>query len=108
MSPDDKQIVIDKMEESGTYEDFLKELPNNECRYGLFDFVYDTDEGSRQRLCFFLWTPAGAPLRARMLYASSKSPLRESFGGGIYADIQATDASETNYDEVIRRLENKR
>jgi cofilin len=111
MSDDNKQIVIDQIMNAGeagsSYDDFLKAFPEDKCRYGLFDFIYDNDGSRCQKICFFLWAPTKASIRDHMVYAASKDSLRKSLSG-IPLDIQATEASDMAYEEVIGALKNKR
>jgi len=101
LSSDNKEIVVEKTSSSSKYDDFLEDLPENEPRYAVYDFEYQKgDEGIRNKLCFFTWTPDTAKIKPKMLYASSKDALRKSLVG-ISTEIQGTDASEVAYETIL-------
>ena len=87
------------------YDAFLEKLPENECRYAVYDFEYDIGggEGKRSKIVFFTWSPDTAPVRAKMVYASSKDSLRRALNG-VAADVQGTDFSEVAYDAVHEKV----
>lgn len=100
------------------YEKFVQEFPEKECRYAVYDLEFDVEGGKRNKLCFIAWcvgvsargggaeradggtgwttprrTPDDAPIRQKMVYASSKDALRRQLVG-IQAELQGTDYSE--------------
>ena len=40
---------------SNDYDEFLKEFPENECRWALYDLMYDSGEGMRNKRIFYHW-----------------------------------------------------
>lgn len=48
---------MEKTASQGKYDDFAAELPDNDCRYAVFDFEYQkpNDEGVRNKICFIFW-----------------------------------------------------
>ncbi|KAJ3742681.1 hypothetical protein DFH05DRAFT_231747 [Lentinula detonsa] len=102
-SPDFKEIVTEKTSESDKYEDFLSDLPEDQCRFAVYDFHFQKEgAGQRNKVCFFLWNPDAATIKSRMLTASSKEALRKSFDG-IHIDIQGSDLSEVSYENVLEK-----
>jgi cofilin len=99
---DKKKIVI---ESKGTvdknYDDFCAELPENDCRYGLIDLEFETDDGRpTSKLVFITWNPDTASVRPKMLYSGSKEALKTVLSGvGIH--INATDQSELDLETSI-------
>eukprot|EP00088_Acartia_fossae_P057225 TRINITY_DN66746_c0_g1_i1.p1 TRINITY_DN66746_c0_g1~~TRINITY_DN66746_c0_g1_i1.p1 ORF type:complete len:157 (-),score=21.08 TRINITY_DN66746_c0_g1_i1:131-601(-) len=85
------------------YEEFVKELPEKDCRYGVFDLEFDTPEGKRNKICFFTWAPDTAPIKTKMVFASSKDIIKKRLVG-IGTEIQATDLSEVDYDIVLDKV----
>ncbi|XP_016133648.1 cofilin-2-like [Sinocyclocheilus grahami] len=63
------------------YACFAKLLPLNDCRYGLYDATYETKESKKEDLVFIFWAPEGAPLKSKMIYASSKDAIKKKFTG---------------------------
>jgi len=96
----DKSIV-----HNDEYEVFLAELPEDDCRFIIYDFEYSLKggEGDRSKICFFTWAPDTAPVRSKMIYASSKDALRRALSG-IHAEIQGSDFSEVAYETVLDKV----
>ncbi|KAK9328863.1 hypothetical protein V1520DRAFT_364115 [Lipomyces starkeyi] len=97
-------VVADKSSDS-SYDEFIAKLPENDCRYAVYDFEYELpgNEGKRSKICFFTWSPDSAPVRSKMMYASSKDAIRRSLNG-IAAEIQGTDFSEVAYESVLDKV----
>ena len=58
LSEDLSSIVVDKTAEKvGSYDEFVAELPENDCRYAVFDFEYEkvAGEGLRNKILFYVW-----------------------------------------------------
>jgi len=104
---DNTEVVIEKTAPpSSTYSDFCNDLPSNECRYGIFDLEYSKSEadGVRQKILFVVWAPDTAKIKDKMLTASSKDAVKKPLVG-ISTEIQATDASEIDYDLVVEKVQ---
>ena len=99
---DKKTVVIEKQgDRSKTYDDFVEDLPENDCRYGLIDVEFKTDDGRpTSKIVFISWNPDTASVRPKMLYSGSKEALKSVLVGvGIH--INATDHSELDFEESI-------
>ncbi|WFD22664.1 cofilin [Malassezia equina] len=104
LSPDNTEIVVSKTSESQDYDEFLAEFPSAECRYAIYDFEYQKgDEGKRNKICFYTWSPDDSKVKQKMLYASSKEALRKALVG-IATEIQGTDFSEVSYETVLEKV----
>ncbi|RPB26243.1 hypothetical protein L211DRAFT_901073, partial [Terfezia boudieri ATCC MYA-4762] len=101
---DKKTAIVDESSEL-TYGKFVDKLPEADCRYAVFDFHYELDptEGKRDKIVFVTWSPEKAPIRSKMVYASSKDTLRRALAG-VGADVQGTDFSEVAYDAVLEKV----
>ncbi|PJF19339.1 Actin depolymerizing factor [Paramicrosporidium saccamoebae] len=57
LSDDNRAIIVEKSATEGKYDDFAAELPENDCRYAIFDFEYEKspNEGKRSKICFIVW-----------------------------------------------------
>lgn len=60
ITADKTQIVLEKTgmraeTDEKTYEEFLKELPTDECRYAVYDWKVEKDGGIRNLLIFYTW-----------------------------------------------------
>lgn len=50
-----KQVIVEKVGEPAlTYEDFAASLPENECRYAIYDFDFVTEENCQKSKIFFI------------------------------------------------------
>uniref|UniRef100_A0A672GLG8 ADF-H domain-containing protein n=1 Tax=Salarias fasciatus TaxID=181472 RepID=A0A672GLG8_SALFA len=71
LSKDLKNIVLDDG----------KEILLDDCRYALYDATYETKETKKEDLVFIFWAPDSAPLKSKMIYASSKDAIKRKFEG---------------------------
>ena len=86
----EKKQSADKGDDRSTYEEFIGQLPAKEGRYAVYDFNYTLkDGGERSKLLFIVWAPDSAPIKQKMLYASSKDALKKKFTG-IADEIQGS------------------
>lgn len=102
MSDDKKTIVIEKKGDlTKTYEDFVADLPEHDCRYGVVDLDFESDDGRpTSKLVFISWNPDTAKIRAKMLYSGSKEAIKSALNGvGIH--INATDHSELDLETAV-------
>lgn len=99
------EIVVEHTSTDCDYNAFLQKLPDAECKYAIYDFEYEIGggEGKRSKIVFFTWSPDDAPVRSKMVYASSKDALRRALNG-VSADIQGTDFSEVDFDAVLEKV----
>lgn len=91
LSKDLKNIVLDDGKEilqgelgdtvKDPYAHFVKMLPTDDCRYALYDATYETKETKKEDLVFLFWAPDSAPLKSKMIYASSKDAIKRKFEG---------------------------
>jgi hypothetical protein len=48
---------------SSDYEEFLKDLPDAECRWAVYDLEFQNEEGNlRKKIIFFQWYVGSYPL----------------------------------------------
>ncbi|KAK6161302.1 hypothetical protein DH2020_004683 [Rehmannia glutinosa] len=86
-----KEVVVEKTgSPAESYEDFTASLPENDCRYAVYDFDYNNRSPSISRI------------RAKMLYATSKERFRRELQG-VHYEIQATDPTEMDLDVIRER-----
>ncbi|KAG1929162.1 cofilin-1 [Pimephales promelas] len=87
LSEDKKKIIMEEGQEilqgdeGDPYLKFVKMLPPNDCRYALYDATYETKETKKEDLVFIFWAPESAPLKSKMIYASSKDAIKKKFTG---------------------------
>jgi len=102
LNADNTQVVVDAVGgKDATYQEFVGKLPANDCRYAVYDFEFDAPEGGkRSKILFVLWAPDGAKVKPKMMYTSTKSDFRKKLVG-VGTEIQATDASEIDYETIL-------
>ncbi|XP_048712807.1 cofilin-1 isoform X1 [Caretta caretta] len=86
-----KEILVGDVGETvdDPYLHFVKMLPESDCRYALYDATYETKESKKEDLVFVFWAPDCAPLKSKMIYASSKDAIKKKLTG-IKHELQAT------------------
>lgn len=99
------EIVVEETSTNSDYDAFLEKLPEDECKYAIYDFEYEIGggEGKRSKIVFFTWSPDTAPIKSKMIYAASKDALRRALNG-VSSDVQGTDFSEVAYESVLDRV----
>ncbi|KAF8478103.1 actin depolymerizing factor, partial [Russula ochroleuca] len=92
------EIIVEKKSTSKDYDDFIADLPENECRWGVYDLEFEKEEGGRRnKIVFYQWSPDTAKIKDKMVTASSRDALRRSLVG-IAIEIQGTDYSEVAFE----------
>ncbi|XP_063045772.1 cofilin-1 [Engraulis encrasicolus] len=87
LSSDEKKIIVEEGQEilqgdSGDpYTKLIQMLPEKDCRYALYDATFETKETKKEDLVFIFWAPETAPLKSKMIYASSKDAIKKKFTG---------------------------
>ncbi|GMH19934.1 hypothetical protein Nepgr_021775 [Nepenthes gracilis] len=101
-----KEVVVEKTGgPAESYDEFTASLPENDCRYAVYDFDFVTSENCQKSKIFFIaWSPSVSRIRSKMLYATSKDRFRRDLDG-IHYEIQATDPTELDL-EVLRERAN--
>ncbi|KAK6254760.1 hypothetical protein QUC31_016486 [Theobroma cacao] len=89
------EVVVEKTGgPAESYDDFTASMPENDCRYAVYDFDFVTSENCQKSKIFFIaWSPSVSRIRSKMLYATSKDRFRRELEG-IHYEIQATDPTE--------------
>ncbi|RZC20956.1 Actin-depolymerizing factor 6 [Glycine soja] len=120
-----REVVVEKTGgPAESYDDFAASLPENDCRYAVFDYDFVTSENCQKSKIFFiaclssslvlvknklglnffypslLMSPSTSRIRAKMLYATTKDRFRRELDG-VHYEIQATDPTEMDL-EVLR------
>ncbi|KAE8211213.1 hypothetical protein CF319_g4581 [Tilletia indica] len=104
ISDDKKEIIVDNKSNDADWDNFVSNLPESECRWAVYDFNFEKEgEGQRNKILFVSWAPDTAPVKAKMIAASSKDALRRALVG-IGAEIQATEFSEIDFAAVEEKV----
>ncbi|KAG9150445.1 hypothetical protein Leryth_010827 [Lithospermum erythrorhizon] len=99
-----KEVIVEKTGgPAENYDDFAAAMPENDCRYAVYDYDFVTSENCQKSKIFFIaWSPATSRIRSKMLYATSKERLKRELDG-IHYEIQATDPSEMDLEVIQER-----
>ncbi|KAG5381404.1 hypothetical protein IGI04_032874 [Brassica rapa subsp. trilocularis] len=99
-----QEVQIEKLgNPQETYDDFTNSIPENECRYAIYDFDFTTEDNcQKSKIYFIAWSPDTSRVRSKMLYASSKDRFKREMDG-IQVELQATDPSEMSLDIIKER-----
>ncbi|KAK8694003.1 hypothetical protein V6N13_071567 [Hibiscus sabdariffa] len=79
-----REVVVEKTgNPAETYDDFTASLPENDCRYAVYDFDFVTPDNCQKsnQIFFIAWSPSSFRIRAKMLYATSKHGLSRELDG---------------------------
>uniref|UniRef100_A0A5S6PZ01 ADF-H domain-containing protein n=1 Tax=Trichuris muris TaxID=70415 RepID=A0A5S6PZ01_TRIMR len=116
ISDDDTTIIVEKKGQRGaSYKEFQDELAKaigsgKECRYGCVDVEFAVQRqgtestSSIQKVVFVQLCPDDAPVRKRMLYASSVRGLKSCLGLESLMQIQASDISDLDEKAIKHEL----
>ena len=94
--------IVSLGERDKSLKDLEQFLPNNDCRYVVFDFEFETFENPprpTRKILLISWAPDIAPIKVKVPFASSKTEIRSAFQG-IQKDIQASDLSILDFEEL--------
>jgi len=110
VTDDKKKIGVEKIADKksqGTstsqeeFGEFAQALPSDDCRYAVYDFSYPGVEGQvKDKLLFISWCPDTAPIKSKMLYASSKDGLKKKLEGAL-KEVQCNDTSDLAFSNIL-------
>jgi cofilin len=94
-SDDLRYVVVEKAApKEATYDNFLDDLPTRDVRYAVYDYEWKADDDTiRNKLVFVVWAPDVAPVKRKMLIASTKTSVKNALTG-VAVELQATDDCE--------------
>lgn len=108
-SSDEKYIVVQQGKEilsddSANFFSRLKALfPEKKCCYALLDIHYVTGESKKQDLIFVMWAPDDAPIKEKLLFASSKPYLKQAFSG-VNKQWELHSQDDLTIDQLAQKL----
>ncbi|KIJ62612.1 hypothetical protein HYDPIDRAFT_157413 [Hydnomerulius pinastri MD-312] len=104
LNPTNTEIIVEKTSTVKDYDEFLKDLPEQECRWAVYDFEFEKDGAPRNKIFFFSWSPDTAKMKPKMVFASSREGLRRTLDG-VQLEIQGTDATEVEYSAIFTKAQ---
>ena len=85
------------------WNNFTRTLPEDDCRFAVYDFSYEHQGAMKTRVLFLLWSPEYSRVKSKMIYASSQEGVTSKVSG-IQRQIQATDPEEISYEAIAKQL----
>ncbi|XP_076094331.1 cofilin-1-like isoform X2 [Mytilus galloprovincialis] len=101
-----RQIVAEHEFEAGTlpFEALKKILPPKEPRFVLYDYNYTTEnEQKHSKIILVSWSPDEAPMKEKMIYASSKDAVKKKLQA-IKIEVQANDLGDLDEADIEAKL----
>ncbi|KAF5000798.1 hypothetical protein FGRMN_1405 [Fusarium graminum] len=107
ITDDEQSVVVEETSSDTDYETFRQRLLSGvdksgkpAPRYAVYDVDYDLGEdGKRTKTVFVSWVPIHAPIKLRMLYASTMEYLKKSVNVGVF--IHADDAGDLEWGQML-------
>mmetsp|Transcript_12027 Transcript_12027/g.32400 ORF Transcript_12027/g.32400 Transcript_12027/m.32400 type:complete len:149 (-) Transcript_12027:386-832(-) len=81
----------------------MAELPENDCRFLIYDFEYEHQGLPKSKLIFMKWAPEASKIKSKMIYASSQEGCLTQMEG-VGRQLQCTDEDEAMYETVTKTL----
>ncbi|KAM5346964.1 hypothetical protein ACJ41O_009969 [Fusarium nematophilum] len=108
ITDDQKAVVVDEKSSEQDYEAFRQTLTSAvdasgrpEPRFAVYDVDYDLGEdGKRTKSIFISWVPDNAPIKLRMIYASTMEYLKKAVNLGIF--IHADSQDDIEWEAVLK------
>lgn len=100
--------TIATLERENDFNDLKTHLPDNDCRFVVYDFEFETFENpprKTSKLLLICWVPDYASVKVKVPFSSSKSDLKANFPG-IQKDILATDFALLEYEDLRKECSN--
>ncbi|KAI3934001.1 hypothetical protein MKW92_008165 [Papaver armeniacum] len=95
-----KEVIVEKTGgPAESYDDFTASLPENDCRYAVYDFDYVTSENCQKSKIFFI-ACCSYSIQDAVRYIQ-RQVQREL--DGIHYEIQATDPDEMELEALRER-----
>lgn len=93
-------IVVEKISERNkTYLDMVKELPDTEPRYVVYDFEFKSGDGRMTSKMFWIfWTPKNASQEKRVIYTQALAKFRDQFSGCTNMSFSAPKEFDKAFD----------
>lgn len=98
-----KEVVVHKTSADDDYEAFVRDLPEKECRFAVYDFPYTVGGQQRSRIVFYRWSPESAAVKSKMIYASAEDAFRQRLDG-VSIKLTATEAAEVSRETVLEKV----
>ena len=101
-----KLELLFKADKAFQYDDLKAMLPNDDCRFVVYDFDYETLESpprKTSKLILIYWAPIAAPMKRKFTFSSTKGALKSAFIG-IQKDLQPSDWSDLEREHLTKEI----
>jgi cofilin len=75
---------------TATFDEFVKCLPNNECRYAVYKMNFEVpstidglNEGMRTKNVFVYWAPDCSNVKQKFMYSAAVKPLKQQLSASF-------------------------
>lgn len=102
---DNKSIEIEMTgERDESFEDFVKNLPDNDARFCVFDYHIAMPDGRiNDKIVYIFWCPDNAPVKVRMVSAATNLFFQNKIPA-IAVALQCNDYSELEKTEIEKKI----
>ncbi|EAL65760.1 hypothetical protein DDB_G0283367 [Dictyostelium discoideum AX4] len=102
-SDDFKEVVFEDSFNGESFEDYINKFPQDDCRYGVYDFSYmDNKENKKNKIFFISWCPVETKIKNKIVHTATEQSIYKKLVG-IDAIIKATDNTEISQSLVEER-----
>ncbi len=95
------EIPTHIQQEIECWEELVKQLPKDECRYFVYDLVCHVKDGLIRNPIFIVWIPDSAPFREKSLYIANEEVAMKQFAATVWHE--ATAITQLDFD-VFRKF----
>ncbi|GAB0492640.1 hypothetical protein MMPV_003908 [Pyropia vietnamensis] len=106
INDDMSEVVVDGIlpksqgDHEADWKDFVKMLPEADCRYAVVDFEWkDQPTVTKSKICLILWSPEYSRIKSKMIYAASQEAVASKMAD-VQRQLQATELEELEYGVV--------
>lgn len=81
---EERQILMGDIQQGlikNPFDHFMSMFHTDRCCYAIYDANYETKESKKEELIFIHWSPEGATIHDKLIYASSKDAVTKKFNG---------------------------
>ncbi|OSX76457.1 hypothetical protein BU14_0190s0014 [Porphyra umbilicalis] len=110
INDDMSEVVVDSIlpksqgDHEGDWKDFVKLLPESDCRYVVVDFEWkDQPTVTKSKICLILWSPEYSRVRSKMIYAASQEAVASKMAD-VQRQLQATELEELEYGVIKNQV----
>ncbi|KAF3931088.1 Cofilin [Dactylellina cionopaga] len=98
------KVIVEKTAPlSSKYDEFLADLPQEECRFGIYNYEHKSKDESKSKIIFIRWFPEAAKVKDSMMYASCVDKFKRGLDG-VPKDILASVMSDLEEANIRERI----